>query len=415
MVENNSRKVEIMSPAGNFENLRAAIQGGADSIYFGVGKLNMRSRSANNFMLEDLPQIADICGESGIKTYLTLNTIMFDEDISLMRSTVDAAKSAGLTAVIASDQAVIAYSANVGVEIHLSTQINISNFESLRFYAQYADVAVLARELNLDQVKAIHRKIIEQDLRGPSGAPIRIEMFAHGALCMAVSGKCYLSLHEYASSANRGGCYQTCRRSYLLSDKETGAEIAVNNEYLMSPKDLCTISFIDKMISSGVGVLKIEGRARSSEYVKATTQCYREAVQAVEDGAYTSDKIKAWTEKLSSVFNRGFWDGYYLGRRLGEWSVSYGNQASKRKIYLGKITNYFASVKVAEILIESGELKLGDEIVVNGPTTGLVELVVDELRVEMKSVEKAVKGEYCSVKIPEKVRCSDKLYKMELQ
>ena len=411
--KNKLEKIEIMSPAGNFERLSAAIQGGADSVYFGVGKLNMRSRSANNFNIEDLPRIAEICGESGLKTYLTLNTVMFDEDIPAMREAIDAAKDAGLTAVIASDQSVLGYAAQKNVEIHLSTQINISNFEALRFYSRFADVVVLARELNLDQVGEIHRLICENDLRGPGGDRVKLEMFVHGALCMAVSGKCYMSLHEYSSSANRGGCFQSCRRSYILTDKDSGAEFEVDNEYIMSPKDLCTISFVDKIVAAGVRVLKIEGRARSADYVKTVTSCYKEAVMAVEEGKYTSDKIEVWTERLRSVFNRGFWDGYYLGRRLGEWSSAYGNMATKRKRYLGKITNYFSLSGVAEILIETGELNLGDEIVVNGPTTGVVETVVEEIRVDLKPVEKAVKGEYCSLKTPAKVRRSDKLYKVE--
>jgi putative protease len=405
------KEIEIMSPAWNFECLEAAIQGGADSVYFGAGNLNMRSRSANNFAIDDLREIVERCGENDVKTYLTLNTIMFDADMAIMRELVDTAKDTGVSAVIASDPATIMYASAKDVEIHLSTQINITNFESLRFYSQYADVAVLARELNLEQVKCIYEQIVANNLCGPHKKPVRLEMFAHGALCMAVSGKCYLSLHEYNASANRGSCYQVCRRSYIVTDKETGRELEVDNQYIMSPKDLCTIDFMDKMIEAGVRVFKIEGRARSAEYVKTVTRCYSQAAEAIVSGNYTPENISAWKKSLSSVFNRGFWDGYYLGKRLGEWSDTYGNKATKRKVYLGKVTNFFANISVAEILIESGELSLNDETLIIGPTTGVMELTLKEIRVELKQVNKAVKGEYCSIAVNSKVRRGDKLYR----
>jgi putative protease len=406
------KDIEIMSPAGNFECLVAAIQGGANSIYFGVGNLNMRSRSANNFTVNDLPEIVNRCMEKDVKTYLTVNTIMFDNDMATMRELIDAAKDTGVSAVIVSDPATIMYAAAKGVEIHLSTQINITNFESLRFYSQYADVAVLARELNLDQVKYIYNQIVANNLCGPGKNLIRLEMFAHGALCMAVSGKCYLSLHEYNSSANRGSCYQVCRRSYIVTDKETGRELEIDNQYIMSPKDLCTIDFMDKMIESGVRVFKIEGRARSADYVKTVTRCYSQAAEAVVSGNYTPENITAWKESLSTVFNRGFWDGYYLGKRLGEWSELYGNKATKRKIYVGKVTNFFSNISVAEILIETAEIAVNNEILIMGPTTGVMELTLEEIRVELKSVDKSVKGEFCSIYVNEKVRKGDKVYKL---
>jgi putative protease len=407
------KEIEIMSPAGNFECLVAAIQGGAGSVYFGVGNLNMRSRSANNFAMDDLREIVERCGEKNIKTYLTANTVMFDSDMAMMRELVDAVKDAGVSAVIASDPATIVYASAKGVEIHLSTQINITNFESLRFYAQYADVAVLARELNLEQVKHIYEQIVANDLCGPGKNPVRLEMFAHGALCMAVSGKCYLSLHEYNTSANRGNCYQVCRRSYIVTDKETGRELEVDNQYIMSPKDLCTIDFMDRMIDAGVRVFKIEGRARSAEYVKTVTRCYSQAAEAIVSGSYTPENIAAWKESLASVFNRGFWDGYYLGKRLGEWSEMYGNKATKRKTYAGKVTNFFANISVAEILMESGELSVNDEVLIIGPTTGVMELTIKEIRVELKPVDKSVKGEYCSIVVSDRVRRGDKLYRFQ--
>jgi putative protease len=405
------KDIEIMSPAGNFECMVAAIQGGANSIYFGVGNLNMRSRSANNFVIADLHEIVERCGEKDVKTYLTVNTIMFDKDMAIMRELVDAAKDARISAVIVSDPATIMYASAKDVEIHLSTQINITNFETLRFYSQYADVAVLARELNLEQVKYIYEEIVTNNLCGPGKNLLRLEMFAHGALCMAVSGKCYLSLHEYNASANRGSCYQVCRRSYIVTDKETGRELEVDNQYIMSPKDLCTIGFMDKMIEAGVRVFKIEGRARSAEYVKTVTRCYSQASAAIVSGNYTPEKISGWKKSLSTVFNRGFWDGYYLGKRLGEWSNTYGNKATKRKTYIGKITNFFANISVAEILIESGELSVNDEILIIGATTGVMELTLKEIRVALKPVDKSVKGEYCSIVVSDKVRRGDKLYK----
>jgi putative protease len=404
--------IEIMSPAGNFECLAAAVQGGADSVYFGAGNLNMRSRSANNFTIGDLPEAVSRCTDKNIRPYLAVNTVMFDGDMTAMRELVDAAGDAGISAVIASDPATIMYASEKGMEIHLSTQVNITNFESLRFYSQYADVAVLARELNLEQVKHIYGRIVENNLCGPGKSHIRLEMFAHGALCMAVSGKCYLSLHEYNASANRGSCYQVCRRSYLVTDRETGRELEVDNQYIMSPKDLCTIDFMDKMIDAGVRVFKIEGRARSAEYVKTVTRCYSQAADAIISGNYTPENIALWKKALSAVFNRGFWDGYYLGKRLGEWSKTYGNRATKRKVYAGRVTNFFAKLSVAEILVEAGELAVNDETLVIGATTGVVESVLKEIRVELKPVSKAVKGEYCSVFVSEKVRRGDRVYRL---
>ncbi len=388
-----------MAPAGNFECLHAAIQGGADSVYFGVEKLNMRSHSANNFKMTDLKEIVSICSEFGVKTYLTLNIVLYGEDLEDMRRTLDAAKEAGITAVIASDMAAIIYARQIGVEVHISTQLSISNAESLRFYAQFADVIVLARELNLGQVKEI-KSIIDRDhICGPSGRLVEIEMFAHGALCMAISGKCYLSLHEYGASANRGSCFQICRRSYDVTDRETGNELHVDNKYIMSPKDLCTIEFMDKIIDAGVTVFKIEGRARSAEYVKRVASCYRRAADAVCEGTYTSGVGTALKEELTEVFNRGFWDGYYQGARLGEWTEVYGSSATRKKAYCGKVTNWFGKLGVAEILVESASLKVGDKILIQGPTSGCVEYTVPEIRVDLKPVEEAGKGIYCSIPI----------------
>lgn len=393
------RNLEIMAPAGNFECLHAAIQGGANSVYFGVEKLNMRSHSANNFKMTDLQEICDICRRHGVRTYLTLNIVLYNEDLEDMRRTLDAAKEAGITAVIASDMAAIIYARQIGVEVHISTQLSISNAESLRFYAQYADVIVLARELNLHQVKEIKTIIDRDNICGPSGRRVEIEMFAHGALCMAISGKCYLSLHEYGASANRGSCYQICRRGYEVTDLETGSQLVVDNKYIMSPKDLCTIEFMDKIIDAGVTVFKIEGRARSAEYVKKVASCYRRAADAVCDGTYTPELAADLKKELAEVFNRGFWDGYYQGARLGEWSEVYGSKATRRKVYCGKITNWFARLGVAEILVESASLKVGDRILIIGPTTGVVELDVPEIRVDLKPVGEASKGTYCSVPI----------------
>ncbi len=407
------KEIEIMAPVGNFECLMAAAQAGANSVYFGVEQLNMRAKSANNFELKDLSEIVRICNENNMKSYLAVNTIMYDHDLKIMRMLVDNAKEANVTAIIASDQAILNYAFKAGVEIHLSTQLNISNIESLAFYANFADVVVLARELTLKQVKDIARQIKERDIRGPKGELIRIEMFAHGALCMAVSGKCYLSLHEMNSSANRGACQQTCRKSYTVINNETGYELEIDNEYIMSPKDLMTINFIDEMLDSGITVFKIEGRARPAEYVKTVTSCYREAVDAVYEGSYSTEKINAWITRLSTVYNRGFWDGYYLGRKLGEWSKDYGSKATKIKTYIGKGSNYFEKIGVAEFKIESGELNVGDEILITGPTTGVIQTFVEEIRLDLHAVEKAQKGDVISVPIKEKVRRADKLYKLE--
>lgn len=401
-----------MAPVGSYESLMAAIQGGADSIYFGIEGLNMRSRSSNNFTTEDLHKIVAICKENGIKSYLTVNTVIYGEDLSLMRTIIDAAKEADVSAIIASDVAPMSYARSIGVEVHLSTQLNISNVEALKFYALFADVVVLARELNLEQVSEIFRQIQEQQIKGPNGQLIRIEMFAHGALCMAVSGKCYLSLHEMNASANRGACMQICRRGYTVKDKESNIELDIDNQYIMSPKDLKTIHFMNKMMDAGVRVFKIEGRARGPEYVRTVTSCYKEAVVAYCNGTYTDEKIEAWDERLRSVFNRGFWGGYYLGQRLGEWSSKYGSGSTKRKVYVAKGIKYFSSLGVAEFEMESDSLKVGDEILITGPTTGAVMQTIDEIRVELNPVQETVKGERFSFKVGEKVRPSDRLYKM---
>ncbi|TCN72201.1 putative protease [Acetobacteroides hydrogenigenes] len=400
-----------MAPVGSYESLMTAINAGANSVYFGVEQLNMRSKSSNNFTLDDLRNIASICYENGVKSYLTLNTVMYDHDISMMRKVIDAAKTSEVSAIIASDMAAISYARANDVEVHISTQLNVSNYEALKFYAQFADVVVLARELNMTQVKNIHKQIIAEDLRGPYGEPVKIEMFVHGALCMAISGKCYMSLHENNASANRGACQQTCRKAYVVTEKETGNQLEIDHEYIMSPKDLCTIGFLDKVIGAGVRVLKIEGRARSAEYVKRVVETYNEAVNAILDGTYSKDKIDQWESRLSEVFNRGFWDGYYLGRKMGEWSKVYGSKATKRKVYVGKVTNYFGKLNVAEVQIEAAELHKGDSIVVMGPTTGVVEDVVKEIRVDLEETEKANKGVLCSLPL-DKVRRGDKLYKM---
>lgn len=403
-------EIEIMAPAGSWESLTAAIQGGADSVYFGVGQLNMRAASTNNFTVDELPEIARVCHEKGLKSYLTVNVVVYDGEISQMRKTVDAAAESGITAVIASDLSVISYAFSKGIEVHLSTQLNISNTESLKFYSQWADVAVLARELNLGQVKEISEKIKTGNICGPGGEPVKLEMFVHGALCMAISGKCYLSLHENDKSANRGECYQTCRKSYIVTGKESGYELEVDNEYIMSPKDLCTIGFLDKIIDAGVRVLKIEGRARSAEYVRTTASCYSEAVGALIEGSYSDDRIEQWRTRLATVFNRGFWDGYYLGRKMGEWNNRYGSNATKRKIYIGKVTNYFTKIKVAEIKLENGDLSPGDTILITGPSTGAVEYIVNEIRVDLKPALKALKGESCSISAPDYLRRSDKVF-----
>lgn len=408
----NIHDYEIMAPAGSYESLMAAIQGGADSIYFGIEGLNMRAKSSNNFTVEDLHKIAGICRDNGIKSYLTVNTIIYDNDMELMRRVVDAAWEANLSAIIAADVAVMMYARSVGVEVHLSTQLNITNTEALRFYAQFADVVVLARELNLEQVASIHKDIVEQQIKGPSGELIRIEMFAHGALCMAVSGKCYLSLHEKNLSANRGACNQICRRGYVVRDKESEIELEIDNEYIMSPKDLKTIHFMNKMMDAGVTVFKIEGRARGPEYVRTVTACYKEAVEAYCNNSFSQDKIELWNEKLATVFNRGFWDGYYLGQRLGEWTHRYGSGATKRKVYVGKAIKHFGNIGVAEFLVEAQSVKEGEELLITGPTTGAVFLAAEEIRVNLKRVPEAVKGDHFSIKTPGKIRPNDQLYKM---
>ena len=403
---------EIMAPAGSWESLQAAIQAGADSVYFGIERLNMRSRSSSNFTTEDLHRIVERCKEAGVKSYLTINTIIYDEDLELMREIVDNAKEAGVSAIIAADVAVMQYAVSQGVEVHLSTQLNISNVEALRFYAQFADVVVLARELNMDQVAEIHRRIVEENIVGRNGELIRIEMFCHGALCMAVSGKCYLSLHELNSSANRGACMQVCRRAYRVHDEDSDIELTVDNKYIMSPKDLKTIHFMNKMMDSGVRVFKIEGRARGPEYVKAVVSCYNEAIMAHLNNEFTDEKVADWDVRLSKVFNRGFWDGYYLGQRLGEWSHNYGSKATHKKVYIGKCTNFFQKIGVAEFLLEAQTLSVGDEILVTGETTGAYEDVVEEVRVDLKPVETVEKGTYFSIKTKDVVRRNDKLFKI---
>ena len=407
-----------MAPAGNFECLHAAIQGGADSVYFGVGKLNMRSHSANNFSPDDLAEVVRICRENGVKSYMTLNIILYQEDLPAMREALDAAKAAGVDAIIASDMAAIEYCRRIGLEVHISTQLSISNVESLRFYAQFADVVVLARELTLDQVKDIHDMIVREGICGPSGELVRIEMFAHGALCMAISGKCYLSLHSYGESANRGSCFQICRRGYEVTDLETGNKLEIDNKYIMSPKDLCTIEFMDRIIDSGVKVFKIEGRARSAEYVKRCASCYRRAADAVVAGNYAPELAASLKEELAEVFNRGFWDGYYQGAYLGQWSDVYGSQSTRRKVYCGKVTNWFDRIGVAEIAVESKPLHLGDQAIAVGATTGVVEFTVRDMRVALNPVETAEKGDRCSVAIvPDdgdstftRLRRGDKIY-----
>jgi U32 family peptidase len=404
--------IEIMSPAGNFESLMAALQGGANSVYFGVGHLNMRAKSSVNFTLTDLPEIVNICREHNVKTYLTVNTVMYDSDLPFMQKTIDAAADAGVSAVIASDQAAILYARQKNVEVHLSTQLNISNTEAIKFYSKWADVVVLARELTLDQVAIISKNIREQKIKGPSGNLVKIELFAHGALCMAISGKCYLSLHQASASANRGACLQICRRSYTLTDTDTGEQLEVENEYIMSPKDLCTIGFLNKVIDSGVEVLKIEGRARSPEYVKTVTQCYKEAVGSIADGTYSEARIEQWMDKLSRVFNRGFWGGYYLGQKLGEWSHTYGSVAKEKKIYVGKVTNFFSSLGVAEVKIEASELYKSDKVLIIGNKTGVIEFIVEDIRVDDKSVDSCKKSVKCSFTTPDLVRRNDKLYRI---
>lgn len=406
------KDIELMAPAGDFESLRAAIQGGANAVYFGVGKLNMRSGSAKNFTIEDLPNITEICREAQIKSYLTLNIIMYDAELEAMKNLLVKAKEAGISAIIAADPAVINIVRRQGIPLHISTQANISNVESVKFYAGFADVMVLARELSTEQMKHICDSIQNEQIKGPGGELVRIEVFVHGALCMAISGKCYLSLHQSNKSANRGACRQICRKGYEVTDLDSNEKLHVDHEYIMSPKDLNTLSFIDKIIDTGVKILKIEGRGRSPEYVKTVTQSYNEALLAMEKGEFNEAFIKASEDKLSTVFNRGFWDGYYQGRKLGEWSGKYGSSATKRKVYIGKGINYFAKIGVAEFLIESQSLQVGDEIIITGPTTGVLESKVTEIRVDLKNVDSSTKGEYCSIPIDTKVRRADKLYKI---
>ena len=402
-----------MAPVGSRESLAAAIQAGANSIYFGIEHLNMRSHSASAFSITDLREIAQICDEHGIKSYLTVNTIIYEDDLAMMYKIIDAAKESGISAVIAADVAVMQYCNRVGVEVHLSTQLNISNSEAMKFYAQFADVVVLARELHMDQVAAIHKVIIDEDIRGPKGELLRIEMFCHGALCMAISGKCYLSLHLLGRSANRGQCMQVCRRGYIVKDRESDIELEVDNKYIMSPKDLKTIRFIDRMIESGVRVFKIEGRARGPEYVQTVAGCYNEALEAYLAGELTEEKKDAWDERLATVFNRGFWDGYYQGQKIGEWSNIYGSQATERKVYIGKAIKHFSNLGVGEFLIEAGEVKAGDKILITGPTTGAVYLDLEDPRVNLETVETVRKGDRVSFKVPCKVRPSDKLYRID--
>jgi len=403
--------IEIMSPAGSYEALMAAIQSGAGSVYFGVGNMNMRARSSANFTLEDLEKIAQICKENNVLTYLTVNTVIYNHEIAEMQLLLDIAKKCGISAIIASDMAVMNYCKQIGLEIHISTQCNITNIEAVKFYAQFADVIVLARETELKDVAQIITQIHAENICGPKGELIQIEMFIHGALCMAVSGKCYISLDNFNYSANRGACLQPCRRAYHVKDVDSEIELAIENQYIMSPKDLCTIGFLDKILAAGVTVLKIEGRGRSPEYVKMVTQCYHEAIESVQNQTYTKEKAEKWTAQLRSVYNRDFWDGYYLGQKTGEWTQDYGSQATRTKQYVGKITNYFSNLQVAEILIETNEISVNDEIMVFGPTTGVIDVKVEEVRVDLKCVDQAVKGMYCSVPVRELVRRNDKVYK----
>ena len=401
---------EIMAPVGSRESLAAALEAGADAIYFGIEGLNMRSRSSANFTIGDMKEIAGICSRAGVKTYLTVNTIVYDSEMALLHSIIDAAKEAGITAIIAADMAAILYARSIGQEVHISTQVNITNVEALRFYARYADVVVLARELNMEQVKVISEAIRRENICGPAGKPVRIEMFCHGALCMAVSGKCYMSLHEMNSSANRGACNQICRRGYTVTDRETGESLDIENKFIMSPKDLKTIHFLNKMIDAGVTVFKIEGRARGPEYVHEAVECYSEAIEAICDGSYDEEKIAGWDERLGKIFNRGFWNGYYLGQRLGEWSHKYGSSATRVKRHIAKATRYFSKLGVGEFKMLSGELHPGDEVIITGPTTGALIFKAEQLRLEYDPVEKVEKGQLFSMPVPAKIRPSDKLY-----
>lgn len=401
---------EIMAPVGSRESLAAAISAGADAVYFGIEGLNMRSRSSANFTADDMAEIAALCENHGVKSYLTVNTVIYGEDMDLMRRIIDRAKEAGISAIIASDIAAILYARSIGQEVHISTQVNVANIEAVEFYAQFADVMVLARELNMTQVSDIHRQIQERRICGPHGKPVRLEMFCHGALCMAVSGKCYMSLHEMNSSANRGACNQICRRSYTVTDNETGEQLKIDNQYIMSPKDLKTIHFLNKMVDAGVRVFKIEGRARGPEYVRETVECYSDALNAIIDGDFTDERLDVWEERLQKIFNRGYWNGYYLGQRLGEWSSKYGSSSTRVKVYVAKAMRYFSKLHVGEFRMESGTLSVGDEVVITGPTTGALIFKVEELRYDLQPVERVHKGELFSMPVPDKVRPSDKLY-----
>lgn len=407
-----AKDIEIMAPVGSYESLMAAIQGDADSVYFGVGKLNMRSRSSQNFTIDDLEKISAICHQHNLKSYITLNTIIYDKELDEMKRVVDAARNNNISAIIASDLSVIQYARYQGVEVHMSTQTNITNIEAVKFWSHFADVMVTARELTLKDVAAITRKIEEEQIKGPSGNLVQIEIFVHGALCMAVSGKCYLSLDNMNSSANRGACLQLCRRGYKVTDLDSEVELEIDNEYIMSPKDLKTIHFLDQILNAGVKVLKIEGRGRSADYVKVVSRCYREAADAYFAGNFTSENIEKWERELATVYNRGFWDGYYLGQKLGEWTQQYGSMATRRKIYIGKVTNYFSKIGVAEIKIETHDLRVNDEIQITGPTTGVLEMKVPDVRVGESPVEKAVKGDFCSIATNGLVRRMDKVYKV---
>ena len=412
MTNMTAQDIEIMAPVGSYESLHAAIQGGANSVYFGIGKLNMRSRSSKNFTLDDLAEISKVCHDHSIRTYITLNTIIYDGELEEMKRIVDAAKANNISAIIASDLSVIQYTRSQGVEVHMSTQVNITNIEAVKFWAHFADVMVTARELTLKQVADITRQIEEEQIKGPSGELVQIEIFVHGALCMAVSGKCYLSLDNMNSSANRGACLQQCRRGYKVTDLDGEHELEIDNQYIMSPKDLKTVDFLDKILKAGVRVLKIEGRGRSADYVKLVSRVYREAADACFNGTYSQENIDRWNTELATVYNRGFWDGYYQGRKMGEWTEKYGSMATKRKEYIGKVTNYFSKIGVAEIKLETKELSVGDEIQINGPTTGVYEAVIDEIRVDEKSVQKTVKGDLCSMKTTELVRRMDKVFRV---
>ena len=406
------KQIELMAPAGNFESMTAAIQGGADSVYFGVEQLNMRARATMNFTLDDLAAVSELCHKHGVKSYITLNTILYNHDITLMKRIVDAAIENNISAVIASDQAVINYASTQGLPVHISTQVNISNIETVKFYAHFADVMVLARELSMVQMAEITQAIQREQITGPSGELVRIEVFAHGALCMAISGKCYLSLHSHNSSANRGVCIQNCRRQYEVKDRDEGVEFHIENDYIMSPKDLNTLPFLDQLLDTGIDVLKIEGRARAPEYVKTVVRAYKEAIQAVQEGSFTKEKTDAWQAQVEKVYNRGFWGGYYLGKKMGEWTDGYGSKATTKKIYLGKGVHYFPKISVGEFKIESHTLNRGDKLLVTGPTTGVLEFTADEIRVDKLPVDVAVRGTACSLKVPEKIRASDKLYKI---